>query len=150
MSRSPGGRPTHARFFQIDSFTPPRRLAAKLRRPPFELTIDRDFPAVIQACAEPRPGRESTWISRRFVEAYTQLHRQGYAHSVEAWRGRELVGGVYGVALHGFFAGESMFHRETDASKLAFTFLMGHLRERGFLLFDTQVLSPLTARLGAI
>ncbi len=121
-----------------------------MRHHPFDLTIDRDFTAVIHACAEPAPGRESTWISPRFIEAYLELHRQGHAHSVEVWERGQLVGGIYGVAIQGFFAGESMFHRVTDASKIALCHLMDHLRERNFELFDTQVLSPLTARLGAI
>ena len=105
---------------------------------------------MIHACAKPAPGRESTWISKRFIEAYLELHRQGHAHSVEVWQEGRLVGGMYGVAIEGFFAGESMFHRVTDASKIALCHLMEHLRARKFELFDTQVLSPLTARLGAI
>ncbi|MCE0497942.1 MAG: leucyl/phenylalanyl-tRNA--protein transferase [Methylacidiphilales bacterium] len=137
-------------IFEIDSFRPPKRLESKLRRKQFDLTLDRDFHSVILACAEPASGRESTWISGRFIEAYTELHRQGHAHSVEVWRNRRLVGGIYGVAINGLFAGESMFHRETDASKIALCHLMDHLRSRKFELFDTQVLSPLTARLGAI
>jgi leucyl/phenylalanyl-tRNA--protein transferase len=137
-------------IFDIDTFRPPKRLESKLRRHSFELTIDRDFHAVIHACAQPAEGRESTWISPRFIEAYLELHRQGHAHSVEVWQGRRLVGGIYGVAIEGFFAGESMFHRVTDASKIALCHLMEHLRARKFELFDTQVLSPLTARLGAI
>jgi leucyl/phenylalanyl-tRNA--protein transferase len=137
-------------IFEIETFHPPRRLESKLRHHPFEITIDRDFAGVIRGCADPAPGRESTWISPRFVEAYLELHRQGYAHSVEVWQGRELAGGIYGVAIHGFFAGESMFHRVTDASKIALCFLMDYLRSRRFELFDTQVLSPLTARLGAV
>jgi leucyl/phenylalanyl-tRNA--protein transferase len=137
-------------IFDINTFRPPRRLESKLRNNPFTLTIDRAFSAVIHACAEPAEGRESTWISPRFIEAYLELHRQGHAHSVEVWQGRQLVGGIYGVAIRGFFAGESMFHRVTDASKIALCHLMDHLRAREFELFDTQVLSPLTARLGAI
>jgi leucyl/phenylalanyl-tRNA--protein transferase len=137
-------------IFELHTFRPPKRLETKLRRHPFALTIDRDFGAVIRACAEPGPGRESTWISPRFIEAYTELHRQGHAHSVEVWQEEALVGGIYGVAIHGFFAGESMFHRVTDASKIALCHLVTHLRARKFELFDTQVLSPLTARLGAI
>jgi leucyl/phenylalanyl-tRNA--protein transferase len=137
-------------IFDIQNFRPPRRLESKLRHHPFAITVNHDFAGVIRGCAAPAPGRESTWISPRFVEAYTELHRQGYAHSVEVWQGRELVGGIYGVAIQGFFAGESMFHRATDASKIALCFLMDYLRERRFELFDTQVLSPLTARLGAI
>ncbi len=137
-------------IFEINSFRPPKRLEGKLRHHPFELTMDRDFPAVIHACAAPAPGRESTWISPRFVDAYIELHRQGHAHSVEVWDAGNLVGGIYGIAIQGFFAGESMFHRVTDASKIALCHLMNHLRSRKFELFDTQVLSPLTARLGAI
>jgi leucyl/phenylalanyl-tRNA---protein transferase len=137
-------------IFEIATFRPPQRLESKLRRRPFDLTFDRDFRGVILACAEPAEGRESTWISPRFIEAYLELHRQGHAHSVEVWQGSRLVGGIYGVAIHGFFAGESMFHRVTDASKIALCHLMDHLRAQKFELFDTQVLSPLTARLGAI
>jgi leucyl/phenylalanyl-tRNA--protein transferase len=137
-------------IFDINKFHPPKRLESKLRRQPFDLTIDRDFRAVIRACSESGPGRESTWISPRFIEAYTELHRQGHAHSVEVWQKENLVGGIYGIAINGFFAGESMFHRVTDASKIALCHLMDHLRARHFELFDTQVLSPLTARLGAI
>jgi leucyl/phenylalanyl-tRNA---protein transferase len=137
-------------IFDIEQFRPPKRLLSKLRHHPFELTMDRSFSAVIHACAAPAEGRESTWISPRFIEAYLELHRQGHAHSVEVWQGRQLVGGIYGIAIAGFFAGESMFHRETDASKIALCHLMDRLRARKFELFDTQVLSPLTARLGAI
>jgi leucyl/phenylalanyl-tRNA--protein transferase len=137
-------------IFELDRFHPPKRLSSTLRRHPFHITIDHDFPSVIHACAEPAEGRESTWISPRFIEAYIELHNQGHAHSVEVWDGPQLVGGVYGVSIAGFFAGESMFHRVNDASKIALCFLMEHLRERRFELFDTQVLSPLTARLGAI
>jgi leucyl/phenylalanyl-tRNA--protein transferase len=137
-------------IFELDRFRPPERLKSKLRHNPFTLTFDRAFAAVIHACAEPSPGRESTWISPRFIEAYIDLHEAGHAHSVEVWQEGQLVGGVYGVAIAGFFAGESMFHRVTDASKIALCHLMEHLRARQFELFDTQVLSPLTARLGAI
>src|SRR5476651_2031108 len=137
-------------IFEIERFRPPKRLESKLRHHTFELTIDRDFRSVIHACAQPAEGRESTWISPRFIEAYLELHRQGHAHSVEVWQDQQLVGGIYGVAIQGFFAGESMFHRVTDASKIALCHLMDHLRARKFQLFDTQVLSPLTARLGAI
>jgi len=137
-------------IFEINKFRPPKRLETKLRHHPFTLTMDRDFSSVIQACAKPGPGRESTWISPRFIKAYIELHRAGHAHSVEVWQQNALVGGIYGVSIHGFFAGESMFHRVTDASKIALCHLMDHLRTRNFELFDTQVLSPLTARLGAI
>jgi leucyl/phenylalanyl-tRNA--protein transferase len=137
-------------IFELERFRPPDRLKSKLRTHPFKLTFDRAFAEVIHACAAPAPGRESTWISPRFIDAYIELHRAGHAHSVEVWHEGKLVGGVYGVAIAGFFAGESMFHRVTDASKIALCHLIDHLRARHFELFDTQVLSPLTARLGAI
>ncbi len=136
--------------FEIERFRPPKRLESKLRRHPFQLTCDQAFSAVIHACAEPAEGRESTWISPRFIEAYTELYRMGHAHSIEVWQDEKLVGGIYGVSIQGFFAGESMFHRVTDASKIALCHLVDHLRAKNFQLFDTQVLSPLTARLGAI
>jgi leucyl/phenylalanyl-tRNA---protein transferase len=136
-------------IFDLNTFRPPRRLEQKLRKPLFRITFDQAFVEVIQRCALPARGRETSWISPGFVAAYTQLHQAGYAHSVEAWQGNELVGGVYGVSINGFFAGESMFHTITDASKITLVHLFERLRQRGFLLFDTQVLSPLTARLGA-
>jgi leucyl/phenylalanyl-tRNA--protein transferase len=102
----------------------------------------------MEGCAAPARGRRSTWISQEFIEAYTRLHEEGYAHSLECWQGRRLVGGIYGVAIGGFFAGESMFHRVDDASKVALFHLFEHLRRRGFLLFDVQMLTPITAQLG--
>jgi leucyl/phenylalanyl-tRNA--protein transferase len=102
------------------------------------------------ACAESGPGRESTWISPHFIQGYTAFHKAGHAHSVEVWQKDQLVGGVYGVSIGGLFAGESMFHRATDASKIALFVLFDHLREKGFRLFDTQVLNPFTAQLGAV
>jgi leucyl/phenylalanyl-tRNA---protein transferase len=125
-------------------------LARTLRRGRFQVTLDRAFVAVMKGCAAPAPGRESTWITAHFIEAYTELHRQGHAHSVECWQGDELVGGIYGVAVGGLFAGESMFHRVGDASKVALVRLEEHLRERGYTLFDIQMLTPATRQLGAV
>lgn len=124
-----------------------RRLARTIRSGRFQLTINRAFGAVIRGCAD-RP--EGTWIVPEMIEAYERLHRLGYAHSIEAWRGGQLAGGLYGVAIAGFFAGESMFHRQTDASKVALAFTIQHLRRRGFRLFDIQFLTEHTARLGAV
>jgi leucyl/phenylalanyl-tRNA--protein transferase len=93
----------------------------------------------MEGCAAPRADHEGTWISPEFVDAYTKLHRLGFAHSVEAWRGGQLVGGLYGVAVRGLFAGESMFSREADASKVALVHLVERLRHGGFVLLDTQV-----------
>jgi leucyl/phenylalanyl-tRNA--protein transferase len=121
-----------------------------MRKRPFEITRDRAFRQVMQACAEPAPGRRGAWITPEFVEAYTRLHKGGDAHSVECWREGELVGGIYGVSLGGLFAGESMFHRATNGSKVALYHLVEHLRARGFALFDIQMVTPATQQLGAV
>lgn len=137
-------------IFDIKNLQPPKRLAKTIRKKPFHITFDTAFSRVIRECARPAPGRESTWISPRFIDAYTDLHHKGHAHSAEAWVGDELVAGVYGVSIGGFFAGESMFTHRTDASKITLFALFDRLRKNGFQLFDTQVLSPLTEALGAI
>lgn len=133
--------------FELDGFHVSRSLARTLRKGGFEVTFDRAFREVITACAETR--RPGGWISPEFIAAYTALHQAGHAHSVECWRAGELAGGVYGVAVGGLFAGESMFHRADDASKVALFHLVGRLRERGFTLFDTQMVTPVTRQLGA-
>jgi leucyl/phenylalanyl-tRNA--protein transferase len=112
--------------------------------------MNRSFRAVMEGCAAASPGRGSTWITAEFIEAYTKMHQQGHAHSLECWRGEQLAGGIYGVAIGGFFAGESMFHRESNASKVAVYHLIEHLRRRNFVLFDIQMLTPITTQLGAV
>ncbi len=134
-------------IFELDQFHVSRSLARTLRKQVFEVTFDRAFHQVISACAETR--RPGGWISPEFIAAYTALHQAGHAHSVECWQAGKLVGGVYGVAVGGLFAGESMFHRADDASKVALFHLMTRLRERGFTLFDTQMVTPVTQQLGA-
>jgi leucyl/phenylalanyl-tRNA--protein transferase len=132
------------------SATMRKLLRRRSREEGYGLALDRGFPAVIRACASsPRPGQDGTWITEGMIEAYIELHRLGYAHSVEAWRGDELVGGLYGVALGGMFFGESMFSREDDASKAAFIPLVWRLREEGFTLVDSQVYTDHLAGLGA-
>ncbi len=119
-----------------------RSLQKVLRRGGFEVTFDRDFAAVIRACAMPAPGRMSTWITRELERAYVELHHAGHAHSVETWVGGELVGGLYGVSIGGLFAGESMFSNYSNASKIALVHLVGRLRERDFRLLDIQQGTP--------
>ena len=131
-------------IFELDQFHVPHRLAKFMRQAPFEITFDRAFRKVMEACAQVSRGRETTWITPDFVTAYARLHAQGHAHSVECWRGRELVGGIYGVSIGGFFAGESMFHHADNASKVALCHLAEHLRDRGFALFDIQMVTPAT------
>lgn len=125
-----------------------RSLARTLRRKVFEVSINRDFRGVMLGCAGQKRG-ERTWITPEFVAAYCQLHAAGHAHSVECWNGDRLVGGIYGVAVGAAFAGESMFHAEDDASKVALVHLVGRLREKGFQLFDIQMVTPATEQLGA-
>lgn len=128
----------------------PRSLARARRRHPFHLTVDADFAGVIRGCAEtPRPGQDGTWITGEIIEAYERLHGLGIAHSVEARDAGRLVGGIYGVAVDGAFAAESMFYRAPNASKLALLHLIEHLGSRGLDWLDIQVLTPHMARLGA-
>ena len=133
-----------------DRFHVARRLAWTIRRGRYVCTLDRDFRGVMLGCAA-RP--EGTWISDDFLAAYCRLHELGLAHSVEAWEAGDpgrLVGGVYGVSIKGAFFAESMFHRATDAGKVALVRLVGHLRGRGFLMCDVQWRTANLARLGAI
>jgi leucyl/phenylalanyl-tRNA--protein transferase len=128
----------------------PRSLAKTERKAPYRLTLDTAFEKVIDGCARtPRPGQSDTWITREMREAYLALHRRGVAHSVEAWRGRELAGGLYGLALGAAFFGESMFATAPDASKLAFVALCRQLVAWRFVLLDCQVETPHLARFGA-
>ncbi len=136
-------------ILELDAFHVSRSLGRVLRQDLFKVTVDQAFRDVMAGCAAPGPGRRSTWITREFLEAYGELHRLGHAHSLECWQGNELVGGIYGVAIGGLFAGESMFHRVSNASKVALFHLVRHLREREFALFDVQMLTPITAQLGA-
>ncbi|MFW7380943.1 MAG: leucyl/phenylalanyl-tRNA--protein transferase [Oligoflexus sp.] len=129
----------------LDQFHVSRSLRRTLRKGVFTATIDKDFAGVIAGCA----SREETWINREIREAYTQLHRDGYAHSLEVWHDDQLAGGVYGVALGGAFFAESKFHTVADASKAALYFLVEHLRSNGFQLLEVQFLIPHLARLGA-
>lgn len=134
--------------FELEALHVSRSLRRTLRQGRFEVTRDRAFRSVIEGCATaPRRG---TWITAEFVEAYTELHRRGHAHSVECWERGELVGGVYGVSVGGLFAGESMFHRASDASKVALVNLHEHLRGRGYRLFDIQMVTEITEAMGAV
>lgn len=135
-------------IIKLDRFHVPRSLARTLRKAPFEITVNRAFCEVMIGCATTR--RQGNWIGPEFIEAYTRLHHAGHAHSVECWREGQLTGGIYGVAAGGLFAGESMFHRVSDASKVALFHLVRRLRERGFVLFDIQMVTPITKRLGAV
>jgi leucyl/phenylalanyl-tRNA---protein transferase len=126
-----------------------RRLQRTLRSGRFTCSIDRAFDQVVEACAAPRTGQQGTWITRRMRLAYRRMHEAGYAHSIEVWHAEELVGGLYGLSLGRMFFGESMFHRRTDASKVALVTLTRLLGRWGFTLLDCQVMNPHLHSLGA-
>ena len=137
--------PKRRGVFPLDQFHISRSLARRIRRGGFQITVNRDFPAVVDACAD----RAETWINEEIRTRYIELHGMEHAHSLEVWHEDRLTGGVYGVTLGGAFFGESMFSRQTDASKIALAFLVDHLKTCGFQLFDTQFLTPHLASLGA-
>ena len=135
-------------IFEFERFHVPRRLERTCKSGRFRITLNTDFSGVIRGCAE-RHGRNEMWITPEMIEAYVEFHRLGYAHSVEAWSGNDLAGGVYGVGIGGLFAAESMFFRCPNASKVALVALMRHLKERDYKLVDIQIKTEHTARFGA-
>ena len=139
-------RPDPRAIIPLDGFHVSRSLARTISRADFTVTVNSAFEGVMRACGD---RAEGTWISEEFIEVYSALHRQGKAHSVEVWSGDRLVGGLYGLALGAAFMAESMFHYETDASKVALAALVDRLRSRGFCLLDTQYLTPHLISLGA-
>ncbi|GAB3560022.1 leucyl/phenylalanyl-tRNA--protein transferase [Spirosoma fluminis] len=134
----------------IDTYKPAKSLRPVLNRNAFEIRINTDFEQVMRQCALPRSEDDSVWISDEIIEAYTELHRLGLAHSVETYMDNRLVGGLYGVALGAVFFGESMFHQVSNASKVAFHYLILILREQQFTLLDTQFINDNVRRYGAI
>jgi leucyl/phenylalanyl-tRNA--protein transferase len=131
--------------FELSELRVPRSLTLTMKKKPFELLVNKQFEEVMRACAE----RKETWISEEIIQSYVELHRLGFAHSVECWKDQKLVGGLYGVAIQGAFFGESMFSRMRDASKIALVYLVERLNARGFVLLDTQFVTPHLARFGA-
>lgn len=129
----------------LDGLHVPRSLAKKIRKGGFEVMVNHDFAGTVASCAE----RPETWINRKIFDLYVALHRMGHAHSVEVWRDRTLIGGLYGVALGAAFFGESMFSREPDGSKVALVYLVARLRAGGFQLLDTQFTTAHLERMGA-
>lgn len=134
----------------LGAYTPPRSLRQVIKKNLFEIRVDTAFEAVMRGCQTERAPDADLWISEELIWAYTHLHRQGAAHSIEAYQHGQLVGGLYGVAIGGAFFGESMFHRVANASKVAFDFLITRLRTQGFTLLDTQYLNDNVRRFGAL
>ena len=130
----------------IEGFRAPHGMKKILQWPPFQIRVDTAFEAVMRGCAD----RQETWINEAIIETYVELYRRGWAHSVEAWEGEDLVGGLYGVSLGAAFFGESMFSRKSEASKLCLVYLIERLGERGFTLLDTQWTNPHLEKFGAI
>jgi leucyl/phenylalanyl-tRNA--protein transferase len=139
--------PVERAILPLDGLKVSRSLRQSVRR--YAVTVDEDFEAVIEGCAD--PGREGGWITPQFVQAYTEMHRLGWAHSIEVWGSEgELAGGLYGVAIGGLFAGESMFHRARDASKVALVHLVVLMTQGGGRLIDVQWLTPHLEAMGAV
>jgi leucyl/phenylalanyl-tRNA--protein transferase len=138
--------PKRRGIIPLDGFHMSKSLARAMRKTEWQFGINRHFRGVVMGCAD----RSDTWISEEIANAYQDLHRRGHAHSYEVWSDHRLVGGVYGVTLGAAFFGESMFSKETNASKMALAGCVDHLRSRGFRLFDTQFLTDHLAQLGAI
>jgi leucyl/phenylalanyl-tRNA--protein transferase len=134
----------------LDEFHLSRRLRRTVRQSPFTIRIDSAFEQVMIACAAPASGRWTTWINNEIQELFTTLHHRGFAHSVEAWEGEELVGGLYGIALGAAFFGESMFSRRTDASKIVLVHLVARLQAASFVLLDTQFITDHLRQFGAV
>lgn len=142
--------PRHRAILPLDGFHCSRSLARVIARDTYRVTVDADFAAVIAACAGPRSDADGTWINATIEASYRNLHAHGAAHSVECWRGGELVGGLYGVAFGRVFCGESMFSRADNASKVAIAWLVALLRRAGYVLLDCQFLTDHLASLGAV
>ena len=134
----------------LDAFHISRSLAKAIRKKPFDIRVNTAFAEVMLKCAEEAPDRRSTWINETIHTLYNELHQIGHAHSVEAWEGDQLVGGLYGVSLGAAFFGESMFSRRTNASKICLVALVERLRERGFILLDTQFTTDHLMTFGAV
>jgi leucyl/phenylalanyl-tRNA--protein transferase len=134
----------------LDRVHVPRRLARTVRSGLYEVRVDSDFEGVISGCAASRPGRRTTWINSKIRSLYRDLHRSGHCHTVETWQDGKLVGGLYGVALHGAFFGESMFSMARDASKVALVYLCARLIYGGFTLLDTQFVTDHLKQFGTV
>ena len=142
--------PEQRGILPLDGLLVSTSLRKAIRQSSFTVKVDTDFPAIIEGCATVGADRDSTWINRTIRSVYGELFKRGVAHTVEVWDGPELVGGLYGLAIGGAFFGESMFHRATNASKMALVHLVARLNAGGFVLLDTQFVTPHLASLGGV
>ena len=142
--------PEERGIIPLDKFHIPSKLQRFVNKNPFEVCVNRNFRKTMELCAEPQEDRKSTWINNDIINLYCELHKMGFAHSVECYEGDELVGGLYGVSLYGVFCGESMFSRKTNASKIALIKLVELLIDKGVVLLDTQYITDHLKQFGAI
>lgn len=143
-------QPYKRAVFNLETYRPSRDVLRLSRKNEFSITFNKAFEDVIKGCAAPRKNDPETWISREIMEVYVKLHRLGLAHSIESWYQGELAGGLYGIAIGAAFFGESMFSRRSYASRIAFDRLVFHLRKKGYLLLDAQIMNPHLEKLGAV
>lgn len=143
-------QPYKRAVFCLDSYRPSRDVLRLQRKREFSVTINQDFEGVIKGCAAPRKNDHETWISSEIIEVYSKLHKLGLAHSFESWYMGGLAGGLYGITIGGAFFGESMFSRRSYASQIAFDHLVFHLRTKGYMLLDAQIMNPHLKKLGAV
>ena len=143
-------QPYKRAVFHLDSYKPSKDVLRLKRKNEYSVTFDEAFEGVIKGCAAPWKSDHETWISDEIMEAYIKLYELGLAHSVESWFDGELVGGLYGIAMGGAFFGESMFFRRSYASQVAFDCLAVHLKKKGYLLLDAQIMNPHLEKLGAV
>jgi leucyl/phenylalanyl-tRNA--protein transferase len=141
--------PNPRTIFEIENYTPSRSLCRFAKKSKWRITLNNAFEEVIEACAEPRADLNGTWITKDIVESYINLHKKGYAHSIEVWQDSILVGGIYGVAIGKLFCGESMFSRESQASKIAISCLIKYLDGFDFPILDAQIKNPHLTSLGS-
>ncbi len=142
--------PDQRAIIPLENYKPSKSLVPVINQKRFEIRFNHNFEATIRACSMPRETEDITWISEEIINAYTELSKMGYAYSVEAYQNNELVGGLYGVAIGSVFFGESMFHTVSNASKVAFHYLVQNLKEKGFQLLDSQLINENVVRYGAI
>jgi leucyl/phenylalanyl-tRNA--protein transferase len=142
--------PNPRAIIPFENYKPSKSLRPIINKNHFEIRVNTDFEGVMRGCSGPRAKESGTWISEDIIASYTELHRYGYAHSVEAYRENQLVGGLYGVSINGVFFGESMFTIESNASKVAFHYLIQILKLNGFALLDTQFINDNVLRYGAV
>ena len=141
--------PNPRTIFDTQHYNPPKSLCRFVRKSDWQITLNNAFEEVIEACAEPREDSQGTWITDEIIDAYITMHKEGHAHSIEVWQNEKLIGGIYGVSIGKLFCGESMFSKESQASKIALSCLIGYIKQYDFPILDAQIKNPHLTSLGA-